>query len=194
MNDAIYANGEGALTEMTALTQPAPVSATAHLVAAAIAYIDQLCSFNDIAHAEVHRRRLALSDAVDRYHTAQQPTPVSATEPEFPATFLFAPNSSEPKMLPAVEWLREEADTWIAFKGDEPDEPNTARTLNGIADYITTLRARLAAAERVTEEQVERACSAYHGPTRWLEMAPNLRDTLRADMHNTLTAARGGVV
>ena len=116
---------------------------------------------------------------------AKNPTPVSATEPEFPATFLFAPSSSEPKMLPAVAWLREEADTWSAFKGDEPDEPNTARTLNGIADYITTLRARLAEAERVTEwtdAQVDAVCESLFGEKGYH------RDRVRA----ALTAARGG--
>lgn len=112
----------------------------------------------------------------------QQPAPVSATEP-------YDENKAYADLY--QEWI-----TWsfefIDTLNPEipPSDSYQARTI--IEDAFDTLRARVAELERVTEEQVERACSAYHGPTRWLEMAPNLRDTLRADMHNTLTAARGG--
>jgi hypothetical protein len=34
------------------------------LVEAATAYFDQLCSFNDVRHPEVHRRRLELRDVL----------------------------------------------------------------------------------------------------------------------------------
>jgi len=35
---------------------------------AAVSYIDQLCSYNDVAHPEVHKRRLELSGAVQELH------------------------------------------------------------------------------------------------------------------------------
>ena len=132
-------------------------------------------------------------------YSMEQPAPVSATEPEFPATFLFAPSSSEPKMLPAVAWLREEADTWSAFKGDEPDEPNTARTLNGIADYITTLRARLVEAERVTEatrdtvreEFKQILCDDTSSYPRIIYPSNDVCDEI-VRLRAALTAARGG--
>lgn len=31
----------------------------------ATAYLDQLCSFNNVSHPEVHKQRLRLADAVD---------------------------------------------------------------------------------------------------------------------------------
>jgi len=34
------------------------------VIDAAIAYCDQLCSFNNIGHPEVHRRRIELAEAV----------------------------------------------------------------------------------------------------------------------------------
>lgn len=117
-----------------------------------------------------------LNDLAARVRELEQPAPVSATEPE-------------PGVVQA--W-REDVKAYGHSHWSEEMVPMTLGDVRAAVQYIDTLRARVAELERVTEEQVERACSAYHGPTRWLEMAPNLRDTLRADMHNTLTAARGG--
>lgn len=39
-----------------------------NVVDAAVAYCDQLCSFNVLTHPEVHIRRLRLSNAVNDYH------------------------------------------------------------------------------------------------------------------------------
>ena len=42
--------------------------ATQAVVDVAVAYVDQLCAFNVLAHPEVHKQRLRLSEAVDAYH------------------------------------------------------------------------------------------------------------------------------
>ncbi len=44
--------------------------ATAAVIECASAYIDQLNSFNALAHPEVHKQRLRLNEAVDAYHHA----------------------------------------------------------------------------------------------------------------------------
>jgi len=41
----------------------------------AIAYIDQLCSYNSLTHPSVHRERLRLSEAVDAFHNSVETAP-----------------------------------------------------------------------------------------------------------------------
>jgi len=47
------------------------------VVTAAVAYCDQLSTFNALTHPEVHRRRLELADAVWNYHRERSEPSVS---------------------------------------------------------------------------------------------------------------------
>jgi hypothetical protein len=39
----------------------------------AVAYVDQLCSYNAVMHPEVHKQRLRLAEAVDAFHNSASP-------------------------------------------------------------------------------------------------------------------------
>ena len=104
---------------------------------------------------------------------AKNPTPVSATEPD------------------AVRMLRE------GMRGQHALFNVNQEYVCAVApllEYIDALTARLAEAERVTEEQVERACEAVAlaSQTLWPFGDTAMEDRIRARMRTALTAARGG--
>ena len=101
------------------------------------------------------------------------PAPVSATEPD------------------AVRMLRE------GMRGQHALFNVNQEYVCAVApllEYIDALTARLAEAERVTEEQVERACVAVAAAnqTPWPTGDVAFDQRIRRRMHTALTAARGG--
>jgi predicted DNA-binding protein (UPF0278 family) len=65
-----------------------------------------------------------------------------------------------------------------------------------LLEHIDALTARLAEAERVTEEQVERAAMSIYKDAlvtrKWEEVSEQLRNIYRDTARAALTAARGG--
>ena len=109
-----------------------------------------------------------------------KPAPVSATEPERrtydPVGALIS--------LPCYVCGKEERERPMTLSDKwRHEDPN---------DCITTLRARLAEAERVTMEQVERACVAFYGERGWNTAPVRMKADACEWMRAALTAARGG--
>lgn len=125
--------------------------------------------------APVTRELISWCDACwqGRNTPIEQPAPVSATEPD------------------AVRMLRE------GMRGQHALFNVNQEYVCAVApllEYIDALTARLAEAERVTEEQVERACVAVAAAnqTPWPTGDVAFDQRIHRRMHTALTAARGG--
>ena len=139
---------------------------------------------------------MSMSDALKKLKAhdfgpvVAKPTPVSATEPEakpvaWRVTHTYKSGRTHIEFVHVeslVQYYREDLTvTDITPLYEAPAE-------------LATLRARLAEAERVTEEQVERACVAVAAAnqTPWPTGDVAFDQRIRRRMHTALTAARGG--
>ena len=126
--------------------------------------------FSSATNEQIHAMTDALAaDLESQLAEQQQPAPVSATERD-----AVREEFRETYMVGLVK--------------------HSAFPTNNTVDEIIRLRARLAEAERVTEEQVERACVAVAAAnqTPWSTGDVAFDQRIRRRMHTALTAARGG--